>query len=135
MALCDRLEAQQTDAESAHAKLVQALLDSLTQASDGSDFAANWQRLAEHFHTLFTTELSIDALKETLQQLAVMGKLLPQDSGDEPASGLLKRITEEKRQLLAECKIRKQKPLMAVGNGDKAFNIPVSWEWTRLGRR
>ncbi|KPZ15156.1 restriction endonuclease subunit S [Pseudomonas syringae group genomosp. 3] len=133
MILCDRLEAQQTDAESAHAELVQALLDSLTQASDGSDFAANWQRLAEHFHTLFTTELSIDALKQTLHQLAVMGKVVPQDSEDEPASGLLKRITEEKRRLLAECKIRKQKPLMAVGDGDKSFNIPVSWEWTRLG--
>ncbi|MCZ3019090.1 hypothetical protein NYY75_18860, partial [Acinetobacter baumannii] len=54
MALCDRLEAQQADAESAHAQLVQALLDSLTQTSDATDFATNWQRLAEHFHTLFT---------------------------------------------------------------------------------
>jgi type I restriction enzyme S subunit len=64
MALCDRLEAQQADAECAHAQLVQALLDSLTQASDATYFAANWQRLAEHFHTLFTTEPSIDALKQ-----------------------------------------------------------------------
>ena len=78
MAMCDRLEAQQADAESAHALLVQALLDSLTQASDATDFAINWQRLAEHFHTLFTTESSIDALKQTLLQLAVMGKLVPQ---------------------------------------------------------
>ncbi|SFP89114.1 restriction endonuclease subunit S [Pseudomonas borbori] len=79
MALCDRLEARQADAESAHAQLVQVLLDSLTQASDATDFSTNWQRLAEHFHTLFTTELSIDALKQTLLQLAVMGKLVPQD--------------------------------------------------------
>lgn len=75
MALCDRLEAQQADAEIAHARLVQALLDSLTQASDCSDFAASWQHLAEHFHSLFTTESSIDALKQSLRQLAVMGKL------------------------------------------------------------
>ncbi|MGE8178789.1 restriction endonuclease subunit S [Pseudomonas fluorescens] len=79
MTLCDRMEAQQTDAESAHAQLVQALLDSLTQASDATDFATNWQRLAEHFHTLFTTEPSIDALKQSLLQLAVTGKLVPQD--------------------------------------------------------
>ena len=91
MALCDRLEAQQADAESAHTQLVQALLDSLTQASDANDFAANWQRLAEHFHTLFTTEPSIDALKQTLLQLAVMGKLVPQDPSDEPAESLLQR--------------------------------------------
>ncbi|MCM8743439.1 restriction endonuclease subunit S [Pseudomonas koreensis] len=81
MALCDRLEAQQTDAESAHAQLVHALLNSLTQASDATDFAANWQRLAEHFHTLFTTEPSIDALKQTLLQLAVMGKLVSRPTG------------------------------------------------------
>lgn len=91
MALCDRLEAQQTDAESAHTQLVQALLDSLTQASDATDFAANWQRLTEHFQTLFTTESSIDALKQTLLQLAVMGKLVPQDPSDEPAVSFLER--------------------------------------------
>lgn len=79
MALCDRLEAQQSDAESAHTQLVQALLESLTQATDAADFASSWQRLSEHFHTLFTTESSIDALKQTLLQLAVMGKLVPQD--------------------------------------------------------
>ncbi|WP_425221596.1 restriction endonuclease subunit S [Pseudomonas sp.] len=91
MALCDRLEAKQADADSAHAQLVQALLNSLTQASDADDFAQSWQRLAEHFHTLFTTESSIDALKQTLLQLAVMGKLVPQDPSDESATELLKR--------------------------------------------
>ena len=91
MALCDRLEARQADADSAHTQLVQALLGSLTQARDAEDFEQSWQRLAEHFHTLFTTESSIDALKQTLLQLAVMGKLVPQDPSDEPASELLER--------------------------------------------
>jgi len=91
MALCDRLEAQQADAESAHAQLVRALLDSLTQTSDATDFATNWQRLAEHFHTLFTTESSIDKLKQTLLQLAVLGKLVPQEPDDEPVACLLQR--------------------------------------------
>jgi len=89
MALCDRLEADQADAEAAHAQLVQALLDSLTQATNATDFRASWQRLSEHFHTLFTTEASIDALKQTVLQLAVMGKLVDHESvGSEPA-GLL----------------------------------------------
>ncbi|MHC8400291.1 restriction endonuclease subunit S [Pseudomonas sp. MDT1-17] len=91
MALCDRLETQQAHAVSAHAQLVQALLGSLTQANDATDFAANWQRLTEHFHTLFSTEPSIDALKQTLLELAVKGKLVPQDPSDESASELLKR--------------------------------------------
>lgn len=133
MALCDRLEAQQTDAESAHAQLVQALLGSLTQTSDATDFAANWQRLAEHFHTLFTTEPSIDALKQTLLQLAVMGKLVPQDPNDEPASAQLKRIANEKVQLFFEGRIKKQKKQAEVCEEEKPFKLPDTWEWVRLG--
>lgn len=133
MALCDRLEAQQADAESAHAELVQALLDSLTKANDASEFAANWLRLAEHFHTLFTTEPSIDALKQTLLQLAVMGKLVPQDPNDEPASELLKRITEEKKRLVADGKIKRQKSLPEVGEMNSPYLLPLNWKWVHLG--
>jgi len=134
MALCDRLEAQQADAESAHAQLVQALLDSLSQASDATDFATNWQRLAEHFHTLFTTESSIDALKQTLLQLAVAGKLVPQDTNEESAKELLKRIAEEKEQLIAEGKIRKPKQRSEINDEDKAFILPKGWEAVRFGQ-
>ncbi|MET1077051.1 MAG: restriction endonuclease subunit S [Pseudomonas sp.] len=133
MALCDRLEAQQADAEGAHAQLVQALLDSLTQASDATDFAANWQRLAEHFHTLFTTEPSINALKQTLLQLAVIGKLVPQDPSDEPAGELLKRIADEKARLVAEGKLKKQKPLAEITEAELPFGIPNNWAWSKLG--
>jgi type I restriction enzyme, S subunit len=132
MALCDRLEAQQADAENAHAQLVQALLGSLTQASDAEDFAASWQRLAEHFHILFTTESSIDTLKKYLLQLAVMGKLVPQDPSDEPASELLKRISEEKSRLVAEGKLKKQKSLPEVGVEEKPYALPSNWKWVRF---
>ncbi|HCF7640537.1 TPA: restriction endonuclease subunit S [Pseudomonas aeruginosa] len=133
MALCDRLEARQADADSAHAQLVQALLDSLTQARDAEDFAQSWQRLAEHFHTLFTTESSIDALKQTLLQLAVMGKLVPQAPSDEPASELLKRIAEEKARLMAGGQIKKQKKLLKdIGSADQKFELPPGWEAARL---
>lgn len=133
MALCDRLEVQQADAESAHARLVQALLDSLTQARDAADFATNWQRLVEHFHTLFSTESSIEALKQTLVQLAVMGKLVPQEPSDEPASALLKRITEKKALLVAEGRIRKQKDLGGVTEPLVSFSVPQGWTVTTIG--
>jgi len=133
MTLCDRLEAQQADAESAHAQLVQALLGSLTQAVDAEDLAASWQRLAEHFHTLFTTESSIDALKQTLLQLAVMGKLVPQDPSDEPANELLKKITEEKARLVTEGELKKQKPLEEVRDDEALFELPSNWAWARFG--
>lgn len=134
MALCDRLEARQADAESAHARLVQALLDSLTQASDADGFAASWQRLSGHFHRLFTTESSIDALKQTLLQLAVMGKLVPQDPSDEPACLLLEKITLEKAKLYSDGKIRKPKSAEPVSTEEKTFNNPLGWAWTRLSQ-
>ncbi|MFO1360490.1 restriction endonuclease subunit S [Plasticicumulans sp.] len=94
MALCYRLEAEQMDAEAAHARLVETLLDTLTQSTDATELAANWQRLAEHFDTLFTTESSLDALKQTILQLAVMGKLVPQDSSGRPMTGVLGDFVE-----------------------------------------
>ncbi|WP_313085475.1 restriction endonuclease subunit S [Pseudomonas sp.] len=132
MALCDRLEAQQADAKSAHAQLVQALLDSVTQAADAEDFAASWQRLAEHFHTLFTTEPSIDALKQALLQLAVMGKLVPQDASDAPASEQLKRVELEKQATFnGRNRVEKLRP--ADADDEKPFTLPSQWVWARLG--
>jgi type I restriction enzyme S subunit len=133
MDMCDSLETQQTDAACVHAQLVRVLLGSLTQASDATEFAANWQRLAEHFHTLFSTESSIDALKQTLLQLAVMGKLVPQDPADEPASEMLKRIQVEKLRLVAEGKLKKQKQLAAIDEDEKPYQLPPLWQWSRLG--
>ena len=140
MALCDQLETQHTNAAEAHEKLVNHLLGTLTQSPKtgsplckrgaGGDF--DWQRIAAHFDTLFTTEASIDALKQTLLQLAVMGKLVPQDPNDEPASELLNRIQAEKANLFAEGKIKKAKPLSPITEEEKPFELPLGWEWTRL---
>lgn len=132
MVLCDQLETQHINAAQAHEKLVNHLLDTLTQSQSAEEFNANWQRIAAHFDTLFTTEASIDALKQTLLQLAVMGKLVPQDPNDEPASELLKRIQAEKVKLIAEGKIKKGKPLPPISDEEKPFEMPEGWEWVRL---
>ncbi|WP_081737476.1 MULTISPECIES: restriction endonuclease subunit S [Pseudomonas] len=132
MALCDRLETRQADAESARAQLVQVLLSSLTQTRDAEDFAQSWQRLAEHFHTLFTTESSIDVLKQSLLQLAVMGKLVPQDSNDEPASSFIKRIQAEKQRYLAESNSRRQKDLSTDLRTEPPFELPEGWMWQAI---
>jgi type I restriction enzyme S subunit len=133
MALCDQLENQHSNATEAHEKLVSHLLGTLTQSQNAEDFSANWQRIAAHFDTLFTTDVSIEALKQTLLQLAVMGKLVPQDENDEPASELLKRIQAEKVKLIAEGKIKKDKPLPPIAEKEKPFKLPKSWEWVQLG--
>lgn len=76
MTLCDRLEARQADAQHAHARLVQALLDSLTQARDAEEFQAAWERVAGCFEGVFSTENSVDDLRQVLLQLAIAGKLV-----------------------------------------------------------
>ncbi|BAX53023.1 EcoKI restriction-modification system protein HsdS [Photobacterium damselae subsp. piscicida] len=133
MALCDQLE-QQTEANiEAHQLLVRTLLNTLTHSADADELMENWARISDHFETLFTTEESIDQLKQTILQLAVMGKLVPQDPNDEPASVLLERIAEEKAQLIKEKKIKKQKALPPIADDEKPFDLPTGWEWTRFG--
>ncbi|OAI20827.1 hypothetical protein A1359_20280 [Methylomonas lenta] len=132
MALCDQLEQQQLQQSDTHHTLVTTLLDSLRLATDNAQFQAIWSQLAAHFDTLFTTEASIDQLKQTLLQLAVMGKLVPQDPNDEPASVLLEKIAAEKAQLIKDGKIKNQKPLPEITEDEKPFRLPDGWEWTRF---
>ncbi|MFA0693481.1 MULTISPECIES: restriction endonuclease subunit S [Vibrio] len=132
MTLCDQLE-QQTEASiEAHQVLVITLLDTLTNSANADELMQNWARISEHFDTLFTTEASIDQLKQTILQLAVMGKLVPQDPNDEPAAKLLERIAEEKVQLIKDKKIKKQKALPPIADDEKPFELPNGWEWCRL---
>ncbi|EOJ5390663.1 restriction endonuclease subunit S, partial [Escherichia coli] len=133
MYLCDQLEQQSLTTLDAHQQLVETLLGTLTDSQNAEELAENWARISEHFDTLFTTEASVDALKQTILQLAVMGKLVPQDPNDEPASELLKRIAQEKAQLVKEGKIKKQKPLPPISDEEKPFELPEGWEWCRLG--
>ncbi|EMK6695314.1 restriction endonuclease subunit S, partial [Vibrio cholerae] len=65
MALCDQLEQQTEDSIEAHQVLVTTLLDTLTNSADADELMQNWARISEHFDTLFTTEESIDQLKQT----------------------------------------------------------------------
>ena len=92
-------------------------------------------------------------LKNSILQMAVQGKLVPQDPNDEPASVLLERIRKEKEQLIKDGKIKKEKnpsyifrgadnlPYEKVGKNEPVciadevpFEIPESWEWVRLGK-
>lgn len=74
-----------------------------------------------------------EQLKASILQYAVEGKLVKQDPNDEPASELLKRIENEKAELIREGKIKKSKKLPAISNDEEPFDIPDSWEWIRLG--
>ncbi|HNI38415.1 MAG TPA: hypothetical protein PKZ68_08970, partial [Pseudomonadales bacterium] len=74
----------------------------------------------------------IKKLRELILELAVRGKLVPQDPNDEPASELLKRIQAEKAKLVAEGKIKKDKPLPPITDEEKPFELPRGWNWVQL---
>ena len=95
--------------------------------------------------------MTAQQLKNSILQMAVQGKLVPQDPNDEPASVLLERIRTEKERLIKEKKIKREKnpsvifkgadntPYEKIGDEVRSladevpFDIPDSWEWVRLG--
>lgn len=71
-------------------------------------------------------------LRQKILDLAIRGKLVPQDPNDEPASVLLERIRTEKERLIKEGKIKRSKKLVTDDEIEAPFEIPESWEWVRL---
>jgi len=133
MALCDRLEQQTSDQLEAHETLVDTLLSTLTQSENATELADNWARLAAHFDTLFTTEQSIDKLKQTILQLAVMGRLVEQDAGDQCAQELITKLSAAKTALIKDGELKKSRKLPDITDEEAGITLPSGWLLTRLG--
>ncbi|HFQ5280257.1 TPA: restriction endonuclease subunit S [Vibrio vulnificus] len=127
MALCDQLE-QQTEASiEAHQVLVTTLLDTLTNSVDADELMQTWARISEHFDTLFTTEESIDQLKQTILQLAVMGKLVPQYSNDKVQTTDLDPVVKKHRKLLSLATNTGKIDLTSFESISKKVSFPDNW--------
>ncbi|WP_284214662.1 restriction endonuclease subunit S [Comamonas jiangduensis] len=87
--------------------------------------------LLSNLNLLATAPGGVARLRELILTLAVQGKLVPQDPADEPASVLLQKIRAEKDRLIGEGKIKKDKPLAAIAEEEKPFELPVGWEWVK----
>src|SRR5690606_9771922 len=101
-------------------------------ATDDVDLARHWRRIRDHFDVLYEVPETVAELRQAILQLAVRGKLVPQDPNDEPASVLLERIEEEKRRLYHEGQIGKPRPADILAPHDQPYEIPATWVWTRL---
>lgn len=132
MARCDELEklrtAQQGARLTVHAIAIKQLLN--IAEPDQHQFAQAF--LAEHFGELYTVKENVAELRKAILQLAVMGKLVPQNPDDQPASELLQEIEAEKQRLVKAGKIKKPKPLPPVTEGEKPYALPRGWEWIRV---
>ncbi len=138
MGLCDTLEAQAEDSLKAHQTLVETCLAALTSSQTPEDFAQNWARLAANFDALFTTEESVEKLRETIYLLAVQGKLVAQDPDEVSAQHLLQEVAGRRQELLeagypnekeAKTQIKKSKKQTIPGDLPE---LPPGWEWATL---
>jgi type I restriction enzyme, S subunit len=133
MKLCDELEARQKKKRETRILINNAALNKLLTADTPETFTKNWQCIGDNFDILYSAPENIGKLRQAILQLAVMGKLVPQDANDEPAAVLLERIKKEKERLVKEGKVKKEKSLPAIKDDEIPYDLPIGWEWVRLG--
>jgi type I restriction enzyme S subunit len=88
--------------------------------------------LVRQFELLATAPGGVGRLRELILSLAVQGKLVPQDSRDEPAFALLKRIAEKRTRLIGTGKLRQSKDLIADDASEPPYSLPQGWAWSKL---
>jgi type I restriction enzyme S subunit len=142
MALCDQLEAAKTEREQSRDRLVAASLYRLNSPADTIEtdapdlpaqqadaFRDHARFVFNHLPHLTTRPEHIKQLRQTILNLAVRGKLVPQDPNDEPAAELLKRIQDEKAQLVKEGNIKEPKTRSHLSKDELPYDVPDSWTW------
>jgi len=129
MALCDDLEKEKEKRNQKRIHVNNASLNKLLTANAPAEFQTHWQRIAKHFDMLYDVPENVAELKKAILQLAVMGKLVPQDPNDEPATDLLKQIKVEKEKLIKEGKIKKEKPLPPISEEEIPYELSEGWVW------
>ncbi len=132
MELCDQLESLQQKKQESHIHLNNAALNKMLDASSPEEFEENWRLVCENFGLLYDNLENVEKLRQSILQLAVMGKLVEQDADDEPAEVLLEKIKTEKDRLVKEKKIRKSKSLPTIEKEEIPYMLPLNWRWVRL---
>jgi type I restriction enzyme, S subunit len=134
MALCDELEARQQKERAGCLMLGTASLAGLQNAESMEELERQWAQVCDAFDLILDCPENVAVLRQTILQLAVRGRLVRQEPGDEPASILLEAIRKEKDRLIKDGKIQKEKPLKFVNGDDVPFKIPNEWLWTYFGQ-
>ncbi len=134
MARCDELERLKAERDRKQITVHKAALNRLLTAKDHSDFQTSWHFITQHFSELYSVKENVAELRKAILQIAVMGKLVPQDPSDQPASELLKEIEKEKQKLIKEGKIKASKPLPEIKPDEFLYDLPKGWKFVRLGQ-
>ena len=132
MARCDTLEKLRIEQEQKRRSVHTAALKQLLDAQGGDSFTDAWRFITQHFGELYAVCENVTELRKAILQLAVMGKLVPQNPNDPPASQLLQEIEAEKKRLVKEGKIKMPKPLPKIKPEEAPYALPEGWEWVRV---
>ena len=130
MALCDRLEAARTERETTRNRLAAASLARLNAPdADPPTFRKDATLALDNLTPLTTRPDQIKALRQTILNLAVRGKLVPQDPSDRPASEMLNRIVTEDKVGQGG---KKKKEAPSFDSSHLLLSLPPNWAWSRL---
>ncbi len=132
MALCDELEARQQQERAGCLKLGTASLAGLQNATHPEEFGRQWAQVCDAFEMIFDGPENVAVLRQTILQLAVQGRLVRQEPGDEPAEKLVERIRKEKERLIKEGALKMEKPLEPINEEECPFALPDGWAWVRI---
>lgn len=132
MALCDQLKASHTERENRRDRLTAASLNRLNNGDNAESFRKDAAFFIQNLSRLATRPEHIEGFRKTILNLAVRGKLVPQDPNDEPAIELLAKIIRTKNSSISN-KMAKTKEFQPVVSADLPLNIPTGWVAARLG--
>ncbi len=138
MALCDKLEAAQAKRQKRRDRLVAATLHGLNNGdaspapSTPPTFKDSARFYLTHLPRLTTRPEHIQQLRQTILNLAVRGKLVPQESNDGPASELLKRVEKEKERLIKIGRTPKTPFSQEIKISEIPYELPEKWQWVSL---
>lgn len=128
MAICDELEARQQQERAGCLKLGTASLVGLQNATHPEELERQWAQVCIAFDLILDCPENVVVLRQTILQLAVQGRLVRQEPGDEPVENLVLKIHKE---LIGN--VKPEETTKPVEEDDAPFSIPKSWKWYKIG--
>ncbi len=125
MGMIDELEATRLSREDVRTAARDSALATLRNASNSEWVGTAWTRIVERIDDLFAAPADLVPLREVVLQLAVRGKLVPQDAEEEPATVLLRKIENDS-------KVKPERKLTPINEAEIPYRLPSSWTWIRL---
>jgi type I restriction enzyme S subunit len=130
----DKLEIKLKEKENVSQNLSESIVEAIKSSQDAEELKESLRFVIDNFDVIFKTSESMEEMKNIVLQLAIEGKLVPQNENEESAFELLKEIDKEIEELNKKGEFKKIKSKFKNINKEEIpFEIPKKWEWRKLG--